>query len=189
MPEPAKEERSVFSHDSTFELCKKLMIYKMMGSNVFINYSLMGINVAYKVFGKRLTNFAIESTAASLFTGGVTVADLNKDSVKLEARGTGCIGCYVVEGVRDAKNSQLDEFLDFSLQSIRDIAVSGQESHFALKLTAYISTDLMEKLNLAQYRFVNDVLNVTFDASNDSVLSESQLVANLAAVGITDFSK
>ena len=115
MPEPAKEERSVFSHDSTFELCKKLMIYKMMGSNVFINYSLMGINVAYKVFGKRLTNFAIENTAASLFTGGVTVADLNKDSVKLEARGTGCIGCYVVEGVRDAKNSQLDEFLDFSL--------------------------------------------------------------------------
>ena len=57
------------------------MIYKMMGSNVFINYSLMGINVSYKVFGKTLTNFAIESTAASLFTGGVTVADLNKDSV------------------------------------------------------------------------------------------------------------
>ena len=57
------------------------MIYKMMGSNMFINYSLMGINVSYKVFGKTLTNFAIESTAASLFTGGVTVADLNKDSV------------------------------------------------------------------------------------------------------------
>ena len=58
-----------------------------------------------------------------------------------------------------------------------------------MKLTAYISTDLMEKLNLAQYRFVNDVLNVTFDATNDSVLSESQLVANLASVGITDYSK
>ena len=54
----------MFAADSTFTLCKKLVIYKMMGSNLFINYSLMGINAAYKVFGTRLTNFAIESTAA-----------------------------------------------------------------------------------------------------------------------------
>ena len=94
----------------------------MMGSNVFINYSLMGINVAYKVFGKKLTNFAIENTAASLFTGGVTVADMTRDTSKLEENGIGGIGCYVVEGVRDAKNAELDEFLDFTLESIRDIS-------------------------------------------------------------------
>ena len=80
------------------------MIYKMMGSNLFINYSLMGINVAYKVFGTKLTNFAIENTAASVFTGGVTVADLTKAETELELRGIGTIGCYVVEGVRDAEN-------------------------------------------------------------------------------------
>ena len=161
-----------------------------MGSNVFINYSLMGINVAYKVFGKKLTNFAIENTAASLFTGGVTVADMTRDTTKLEENGIGGIGCYVVEGVRDAKNSELDQFLDFTIESIKDISQSGAESHFALKLTAFISTDLMEKLNLAQHRFVNEILQVNFeDHSDDSVLSEEQLVANLAAVGITNFSK
>ena len=117
----ASAENNVFSHDSTFTLCKKLMIYKMMGSNLFINYSLMGINVAYKVFGTKLTNFAIENTAASVFTGGVTVADLTKAESELELRGIGTIGCYVVEGVRDAENQALDKFLDFSIESIRSI--------------------------------------------------------------------
>ena len=67
----------VFAHDSTFTLVKKLMIYKMMGSNLFINHSLFGINMAYKVLGTRLTNLIVEQTAGSVFTGGVTVADLN----------------------------------------------------------------------------------------------------------------
>ena len=171
--QPQAEEKSVFARDSTFELCRKLFVYKMMGSNVFINYSLMGINVAYKVFGKKLTNFAIENTAASLFTGGVTVADLNRDTEKLEQNGIGGIGCYVVEGVRDAKNDELDSFLDFSIESIKSITESGQESHFAMKLTAYISTDLMEKLNMGQRRFVNEVLAVNFaDHTDNTVLSE-----------------
>ena len=97
------------------------MIYKMMGSNLFINYSLMGINAAYKVFGTRLTNFAIETTAASVFTGGVTVADLNSNAVELKQRGIGSIGCYVVEGVRNAQNASLDAFLDFSVKSVKEI--------------------------------------------------------------------
>jgi len=74
------EQKSVFSHDSTFTLIKKLAIYKMMGSNLFINHSLMGINISYKVFGTRLTNFVIENTAASVFTGGITVNDLKQSS-------------------------------------------------------------------------------------------------------------
>lgn len=159
----------------------------MMGSNLFINYSLMGISAAYKLLGKRLTNFAIENTAASIFTGGVTVRDLNLAAVELEQRGIGSIGCYVVEGVRDAKNQMLDEFLDFSVKSVNEITEGGKEGHFALKLTAYISTDLMEKLSLAQERFVKEVLEVKFDAQNNSVLTEDQLVQNLANIGITDF--
>lgn len=95
----------VFSHDSTFGLVKKLFIYRLMGSNLFINHSLMGIRVAYRLFGKRITNFAIENTAASVFTGGVTTHDLINDSASLEKRGIGSIGCYVVEGVRDARNT------------------------------------------------------------------------------------
>ena len=104
--------------DSTMTLCKKLMIYKMMGSNLFINHSLMGINLAYKLFGTSLTNMLIEKTAASVFTGGVTVADLNVSTQENAKRGFGTIGCYVVEGVRDAENASLDQFLDFSVESV-----------------------------------------------------------------------
>jgi len=180
--------KSVFSHDSTFTLCKKLMIYKMMGSNVFINYSLLGIQMSYKFFGKYLTNFAIENTAASVFTGGVTTRDLTACSEVLNKRGIGSIGCYVVEGVRNAKNSELDRFLDFSLSSIKEITKGNNEAgHFALKLTAYISADLMERLNLAQYRFVHDVLKVNFDPSDESVLTKEQLKDNLASCGIVDY--
>jgi len=107
-PVAPEEGKSVFIHDSTFTLCKKFLIYKMMGSNMFINYSLTGISAAYKVLGTKLTNFAIENTAASVFTGGVTVADLGKAELELEQRGIGTIGCYVVEGVRDAQNEKLD---------------------------------------------------------------------------------
>lgn len=100
----APQSDGVFAHDTTFELVKKLFIYRLMGSNLFINHSLMGIRVAYRLFGKRFTNFAIENTAASVFTGGVTTQDLMNDSEVLKKRGIGSIGCYVVEGVRDARN-------------------------------------------------------------------------------------
>lgn len=42
---------------------------------------------------------------------------------------------------------------------------------------------------MAQDRFVQDILEVKYDAANDSVLSKEQLRANLAKYGITDFSK
>ena len=181
--------QSVFAHDSTFELCKKLFIYRLMGSELFINYSLMGIGAAYKVLGTRLTNFAIENTAASVFTGGVTTTDLLDNEKELDTRGIGTIGCYVVEGVRDAKNQQLDDFLDFSVQSIKEVTEGGKEGHFALKLTAYISTDVMEKLSEAQVRFTRDILRISYDATNNSVLNEAQLADNLATHGITDYSR
>ena len=165
---PAEEvdtnARSVFAHDSTFTLVKKLMIYKMMGSNIFINYSLMGINMAYKVFGTRLTNSLIESTASSVFTGGVTVADLMESSKSFSKREIGTIGCYVVEGVREAENEHLDQFYDFSVESVQAVTEGAKEGHFALKLTAYISTDVMEKVSQAQDRFANEVLQIRNDS-------------------------
>ena len=153
-----EEATSVFSYDSTFTLCKKLLIYKMMGSNTFINHSLTGINASYKLLGTSLTNYVIENTAASVFTGGVTVKDLSQSAEELRERGVGTIGCYVVEGVRDAENAHLDQFLDFSIESIRSLTESNKQGHFALKLTAYISTDLMEKLSAAQEQFATRVL-------------------------------
>ena len=62
--------------DSTLSLVKKFWIYKLMGSNLFINYSLMGMRLSYKLLGTKLTNLAIEQTCGSIFTGGVTLDDL-----------------------------------------------------------------------------------------------------------------
>ena len=60
-------------------LIKKFLIYKMMGSNMFINHSLRAMKLFYKIMGVRLTNLAIEKTASSIFTGGVSLDDLIKD--------------------------------------------------------------------------------------------------------------
>ena len=101
----------------------------------------------------------------------------------------------MVEGVRNAENAKLDEFLDFSIESVRAVSQpqgsSGEkEGHFALKLTAYISTDVMEKLSLAQDRFVDEVIQVRFDdPADDSVLTEAELEANLSRIGVTDYSR
>ena len=64
---------SPFRHDSTLLLLKKFLIYKMMSSNFFINYSLLGMSFSYRLFGVKLTNTIIERTAGSIFTGGVTL--------------------------------------------------------------------------------------------------------------------
>ena len=159
----------------------------MMGSKLFINYSLMGIRAAYKLLGTRLTNFAVESTAGSIFTGGVNLQDVSRCTLELKQLGIGTVSCYVVEGVRNVENKVLDDFLNFSIDSVNEITKDGDPGHFALKLTAFISTELMEKLSLAQDRFVNDICQINFDAADISVLSSEQLAANLAKYGITDY--
>ena len=113
-----KDTLSPFRFDSTYTLLKKFFIYKMMSSEIFINYSLMGMTFSYRLFGVKLTNTVIEKTAGSIFTGGVTLDDLSKDIKGLEERNIGGIGCYVVEGIRDPKDSVLDEFTDFTMKSI-----------------------------------------------------------------------
>lgn len=67
------KSKGVFDNDSTAHLIKKFFVYKLMGSELFINHSLTFINVFYKILGIRLTNFAINNSVASLFTSGETV--------------------------------------------------------------------------------------------------------------------
>jgi proline dehydrogenase len=103
-------------------------------------------------------------------------------------RQTGTIACYVVEGLRQVENSTLDTFCSFTERSIRQM-VGTQESHFALKLTAYLSTELMEKLSAAQQSFVHEILEVVYDANDSKCLTEEKLRANLAKRGITDYTE
>lgn len=79
-----------------------MFIYKMMSSNLFINYSLSAMTICYRIIGMRFTNLLIERTASSIFTGGVTVEDLIKDGSILEKRNIGTISMMVAEGLRGA---------------------------------------------------------------------------------------
>ena len=186
----AKDEVSPFRYDSTFTLLKKFFIYKMMSSNFFINYSLLGMNLSYKLFGITLTNTVIERTAGSIFTGGVTLEDLNRDIKVLEERQIGGIGCYVVEGVRDPKDSELDAFTDFTMESIKHLSENGSEGHFALKLTAFIGLEALERVSLAQKRFTEDILKVDFNLNNSKEqMSEDEIRQNLSKFGIVDFKR
>jgi hypothetical protein len=86
------QPHSIFEKDSTVGLCKKLMIYKVMSSNIFINHALQGMNLAYKVMGKTITNTLINMTAGQLFTSGETLQTLSEDIKELEKRNIGGIG-------------------------------------------------------------------------------------------------
>jgi len=89
-----------------------------MGSNIFINYSLAGVHLAYRLFGTRLTNCFIENTGGAIFTGGVSLQDLKRVENKLREKRTGSIACYVVEGLREVENKTLDNFCNFTVRSI-----------------------------------------------------------------------
>lgn len=93
--------QAIFASDSTFQLVKKLFIYRMMSSNFFINNALWGMRLAYKIMGRTLTNFAINSTAGSIFTSGETLQTLVSDIELLEKKGIHGVANYVVEGLHE----------------------------------------------------------------------------------------
>lgn len=188
--EPIAAKPSPFAHDSTPELIKKMFIYKMMSSNVFINYSLGAMSLAYRTMGRKVTNTLIEQTAGTIFTGGVSVSDLCKDMDVLEKRNIGTISMMVVEGLTNAEESTLDYFYAISKDTVQQMSEGRPEAHFAVKLTAFVSLEVMEKMSGAQKKFVHDVLALDYaDRSESSILTREQLVSNLREAGIVDYSE
>jgi hypothetical protein len=51
----------------------------------------------------------------------------------------------VVEGLKNPPESTLDGYLEFSLETITRLTEGRPEGHFAVKLTAFVSTDVMKK--------------------------------------------
>lgn len=149
IPLDTTPKESVFQHDSTFTLIKKIIIYKTMSSNFFINYSLMGMSLAYRVIGMRITNALIEKTAGSIFTGGVTIDDLLKDMDLLEKRKIGSISMMVVEGLTNADEPTLDYFYTISRDTVSKMTEGRPEAHFAVKLTAFVSLEVMQAISKA----------------------------------------
>lgn len=62
-------------------LIKKMIIYKMMASNLFINYSLPAMRALYSVLGVRMTNVIINRTAGEVFTSGEQISTLVADII------------------------------------------------------------------------------------------------------------
>ena len=65
----------------------------------------------------------------------------------MEERNVGGIGYYVVEGVRGPADSQLEEFAEFTMDSIDNLTKNADVGHFALKITAFIDTDALERIS------------------------------------------
>jgi len=143
-----------------------------MASDIFINYSLLGMRLSYKLLGTSLTNLAIESTCGSIFTGGVTLDDLLREQAKLETQNIGTIGMSVVEGLREVSEEKLDHFLDFTMEAINKITKGRDEGHMAVKLTAFVSMEVMEKVSKAQRTFIEQILCTPINASSNNVLSQ-----------------
>ena len=131
-----------------------------MASNIFINYSLSWMRLSYKIFGKNFTNLIIEKSAGGLFTSGTTIESLLQDIKILNSRKIGGVANYVLEGIDTMDKVKIEkgyqEMIDSIISMTKDDG--SEEGHFALKLTAMISIDLMTKLSTAQLFFLKDIL-------------------------------
>lgn len=114
--------------------------------------------MAYKTLGITLTNFAINRSVGSLFTSGETIQTLVQDMTSLEKNNIGGIANYVVEGIPFQDEKLVSNVYSHMLESINAQTEGRSEGHFALKLTALISTDTMTRLSRAQQVFVNEIL-------------------------------
>jgi hypothetical protein len=171
--ETAKKDTSPFKHDSTLHLVKNLFIYQMMSSNLFINHSMRAMTLSYRLLGIRLTNLCIEKTAGSIFTGGVSVEDLCRHMDLLEKRNIGTISMIVAEGLRNAKESYLDYFLQLCMDTVKKMSEGRSEAHFATKLTIFVSMEVMERMSAAQKCFVHEILWLNYaDRATSSILTQ-----------------
>lgn len=65
---------------------------------------------------------------------------------------------YVVEGLHTYDEARVQFFFNSLIESIHAQTQGNQEGHFALKLTALISTDIMTRMSRAQQVYMNDIL-------------------------------
>lgn len=171
----------IFAKDKTSTLIKKYFVYKLMGSNLFINYSLGLMNVSYRLLGVRLTNFAINKSVGSLFTSGESIQSLVHDITTLKKDNIHGIANYVVEGLETQDDEFVKGVYDHLLESINAQTIANNEGHLAIKLTAMISTDVMTKLSLAQFVFLNDILKF----NKQEYIDQSDLRNSLIERGIS----
>ena len=139
---------------------KKLMVYRMMSSNLFINYSLPVMKTLYKIIGTQVANVLINKTAGQIFTSGETIDSLLEDIREFERKGIYGAANYVAEGLHDMNEQQILATYKDLTDSIVAITEGRPEGHLAIKLTALISIDIMTRVSLAQEIFIEKILDL-----------------------------
>ena len=109
---------AIFAKDSTTILMKKFFCYKLMGSDLFINYSLSMLNFFYKILGRRTTNFFINNSVGQLFTAGESISTLVEDIEALEKNNIYGIANYVVEGLDTMDEAFVQGVYEHMMESI-----------------------------------------------------------------------
>jgi len=140
---------SLFAKDSTFMLMKKLFVYRLMGSNLFINHALKGMELSYKLMGVRLTNAIINSSVGSIFTSGDSVHTLRQDLTAIEKQNIQGIANYSVEGLKEMDEAKVENFFNVMMESISAVTEGRDEGHLAIKLTTLIPMDILTRLSRA----------------------------------------
>ena len=100
-------------------LMKKLVVYKLMGSNLFINNALGMMTTCYSVLGIPVTNTAINKSVGNLFTSGETIQTLMDDIAEFEKRNINGIAGYTAEGLQSLDQTRINSFQKFMLDSIK----------------------------------------------------------------------
>ena len=139
-------------------LLKKLFVYRLMGSDLFINHALSGMQISYKLMGVRLTNAIINSSVGSIFTSGDSVSTLRQDLTDIEKKNIQGIANYSVEGLKEMDEAKVENFFKVMKESIMAVTEGRDEGHLAIKLTTLISMDILTRLSKAQFIFLNDIL-------------------------------
>jgi len=86
---------------------KKFLVYKLMGSDLFINHALRGMELSYKLLGTRFTNFILNNTVVPLFCAGETIDQLKADIRDHRKRNINVIGNYICEGLSEMNENDI----------------------------------------------------------------------------------
>ena len=119
----------------------------MMGSDLFINNALSGMNTSYRILGVGITNFVLNNTVVPLFCAGETIDQLKADILEHKSRNVNVIGNYICEGLGEIDEAQIQQVSDEFMRSIEAQTENGWEGHFSIKFTALLEAGLMTKLN------------------------------------------
>lgn len=134
------------------------------------------MTACYKTLGVRATNLLVNKTIGSLFTSGESIQSLITDIQELEKNNIHALAGYAVEGLHRFDDAKIQEFYDFLIAAIHAQTEGKEDAHMALKITAFMSTDILTRMSRAQQVYMNDILqydkkeSITFEDLKNSLL-------------------